>query len=119
MPPSGAITGSDFLLDAEGWTIAGNTAAMRTQVAAYEPYSRSGTSVNRYVIATDDKINIDDNSVDAPSDRSLWYFEAPLDKFAGNYGIAYGGSLQFTLLGFAGDFSQLNDASVSIKACRC
>lgn len=113
VPPSGALTGSNFLLDAEGWTITGNTADMRTQLATYEPYSRSGTSVNRYVISTDDKINIDDNSAASPSDRSLWYFEAPLDKFAGNYGIAYGGNLQFTLLGFAGDFSQLNDPTTT------
>jgi hypothetical protein len=56
--------------------------------------------LNSYIIGSDDVIDINDEGVDS----ALWYFEAPT-KSLGNYGIAYGGTLRFTLSSFAGDFS--------------
>jgi hypothetical protein len=98
--------GSGFLLDAEGWRIEGNKAA--TVAASYEPYSR-GSLLNHYVLGTEDKVNVQATGL---PDQSLWYFVAP-QKFLGNQGIAYGGSLQFTLASFSGDFANLNSHEVS------
>jgi hypothetical protein len=81
---------SDFLLSKELWTIEGNKAASYN--TTFEPYSR-GSLFNRYILGTDDKINVK-NSGD--SDKSLWYFVVP-SQFLGNVGIFYGGSLQFIL----------------------
>ena len=107
VPPTGAIVGSGFLLDGEGWTVEGNKAL--SSLAAYEPYSR-GALLNHYILGADDKINV--RAAGAP-DQSLWYFVAP-PAFLGNVGISYGGAIQFTLSSFAGDFSKLNSDSVSI-----
>lgn len=111
MPPSGGLVGSDFLQNNEGWSIIGNKEA--SSPAIFEPYSR-GPSLNRYVYGTDDKINRPgQSSASATGDLSLWYFNAPPD-FLGNNGIAYGGTLQFTLAAFSGDFNSLNDANVRV-----
>jgi hypothetical protein len=107
--PSGYLVGSDFLLNNENWTIIGNKAAFIN--TNYEPYSR-GVQMNRYVYGTDEKINILKAGTFSP-DQSLWYFNAP-SKFLGNFGIAYGGSLQFTLSGFSGDFMKTNGEEVMI-----
>lgn len=101
VPPSGAIVGSDFLLDNEGWTIVGNKAL--SAMSTYEPYSRG--IVNHYIIGSDNKINV---QRDGEEDKSLWYFSAP-SSFLGNKGISYGGQLSFTLAAFSGDFNSLND----------
>lgn len=105
VPSSGSIVGSGFLLSSESWTIEGNKAA--SAPAGYEPYSR-GSLLNHYIVGTDDKVNV--RATGAP-DQSLWYFVAP-SKFLGNVGIAYGGSLQFSLASFSGDFTKLNDKEV-------
>mmetsp|Transcript_779 Transcript_779/g.1293 ORF Transcript_779/g.1293 Transcript_779/m.1293 type:complete len:362 (-) Transcript_779:95-1180(-) len=102
VPPSGAIVGSNFLLNNEGWRVVGNREAYTS--AQYEPYSR-GLLLNHYIIGTDDKINVDSSD---SQDMSLWYFDAP-ESYLGNMGIAYGGSFEFTVAAFSGDFSQLND----------
>lgn len=105
VPPSGSIVGSGFLLGNEDWTISGNKVA--SSGASYEPYSR-GALLNHYILGSDDKINV--RSTGAP-DQSLWYFVAP-SKFLGNQGISYGGSIQFSLSSFSGDFSKMNSAEV-------
>ncbi len=105
VPPSGALVGSNFLLDNNGWTISGNKQA--SSPASYEPYTR-GVLLNHYVTGADDKINV---PYSGAADQSLWYFEAP-SKFLGNWGISYGGELQFTLGSFSGDFSSLNGKQV-------
>jgi len=112
VPPSGCIVSSDFLLSNELWTIEGNKAASYN--TTFEPYSR-GSLLNRYILGTDDKINVQ-NSGD--SDKSLWYFVAP-SQFLGNVGISYGGSLQFTLSSFSGDFSKLNDLQSKVVLLEC
>jgi hypothetical protein len=38
-------------------------------------------------------------------------------KFLGNLGIAYGGSIQFTLSSFSGDFSKMNSREVRTVQC--
>lgn len=50
---------------------------------------------------SDDLINVGGSG---GADQSLWYFRAP-PAFMGNQGMAYGGTLQFTLSSFSGDFS--------------
>lgn len=112
VPSSGSIVGSGFLLGSEGWTIEGNKAA--SAPAGYEPYSR-GNLLNHYIVGTDDKVNI--RATGAP-DQSLWYFVAP-GKFLGNVGIAYGGSLQFSLASFSGDFTKLNDKESFVVILEC
>jgi hypothetical protein len=105
VPPSGAIVGSDFLLSNEGWTIVGNKAA--STPATFESLSR-GQLLNHYIYGTDDIINADQFKT---TDRSLWYFQAP-SKFLNNQGITYGGTFEFSIGSFSGDFSMLQAASV-------
>jgi len=111
VPPSGALVGSDFLLDAQGWGITGNKAA---QPATHEAYSR-GALLNHYVYGTDNKINVDSKG---GNDKSLWYFEAP-SSYLGNNGIAYGGTLSFTLGAFSGDFTKPNKDSTHLVEIEC
>lgn len=109
--PSGIIAGSQFLLDSENWNIKGNKAVT---TAKHQPYS-NGPSLNHYIMGTDDKINVGPHH----SDVSLWYFSAPVDKFSGNFGIAYGGSLDFVLAGFSGDFQNLNPVDTPLVILTC
>ena len=60
--------------------------------ASYESSSRG--LLNHYIRGSDDTIQA----------QSLWFFEAPL-AFHGHHGIAYGGSLNFVMSSFHGDFS--------------
>ncbi len=112
VPPTGAIVGSNFLLNTEDWTITGNKASVVTPT--YERYSR-GALLNYYITGTDDVINV---AAAAQPDRSLWYFEAP-SKFFGNHGISYGGTIRFNIAAFSGDFSKLNDPSVNVIELHC
>jgi len=112
VPPSGAIAGSSFLLGSEVWTIEGNKAA--SSAATFEPYSR-GALLNHYVLGADDKINVQSAGA---ADQSLWYFRAPA-KYEGNLGISYGGSLEFTLSSFSGDFSASNGDDVNVVLLEC
>jgi len=98
VPPSGVLVGSHFSRGAEGWTIVGNLKG-QTQSVIYEASSRG--ALNHYVYGSDDTIN---SAAAGQPDKNLWYFNAP-PKFLGHHGIAYGGSLQFTLSSFHGDFS--------------
>jgi hypothetical protein len=113
VPPSGAIVGSNFLLNNEGWTIVGNKALSSS--ATFEPYSRG--KLNHYVIGSDDKISV---SREGGEDSALWYFEAPA-SFLGNKGVSYGGHLSFMLAAFSGDFSSLNDGAnlVQLDCAEC
>lgn len=112
VPTTGAIVGSSFLLNNDGWTITGNKES--TGVATFESYSR-GLLLNHYIFGMDNKINIASSS---SIDASLWYFEAPA-KYLGNKGIAYGGSIQFTLGSFSGDFSKLNGNDMHLIELEC
>ena len=97
----GTIVCSDFLLDIDEWTITGNKLAI--DIPRYGPYSISN-SMNHYIYASDNKINIDKYG---DSDKSLWYFNAPM-KFLGNKGIAYGGFIKYSMSIFGGDIARLN-----------
>ena len=101
VPSSGIIEGSTFLLGREDWTIKGNMAP--TSAAMFESLSR-GAELNHYILSNDDAINVPNTDSD---DMDLWYFDAPT-KFLGDKGIAYGGSLDFTLGAFSGDFAHGN-----------
>lgn len=112
VPPTGAIVGSNFLLNNEAWTITGNKAQVNTPT--YERFSR-GALMNYYISGTDDVINVKESN---SPDHSLWYFEAP-SKFYGNYGISYGGTISFNIAAFSGDFSKLNDGKVNVIELHC
>jgi len=60
-------------------------------------------------------VNVDSTG---SSDSSLWYFESP-SSFHGNQGIAYGGSLNFTLGAFSGDFSKQNGDNTNMVELEC
>jgi hypothetical protein len=111
VPLSGAIVTSEFLLNSDDWTITGNKAVTN---AVYESYSR-GNLLNHYIYGTDDKINTKSSD---NTDNSLWFFEAPA-KYLGNYGIAYGGNIKYTLGAFSGDFSKLNSKDMPIVELEC
>ena len=115
VPPGGQLVGSSFLLSAEQWTVTGNKAP--SAPAVFEPYSRGGQSgqpqLNYYILGKDDLVNV---ASAGAADTSLWYFDAPSAYF-GNWGIAYGGSLSFSIAALAGDFSQLNDMKVGMCVC--
>jgi hypothetical protein len=109
VPPSGAFVSSNFLLGSEEWQIVGNRAA--ASPASFEAFTR-GNGFSNYIFGTDDTINTDSSGKDA----SLWYFQAPA-KFHGNFGLAYGGLLTFSLAAFSGDTSQTNGEEVDSHAC--
>lgn len=99
VPPSGVLTGSDFLLGNEGWTVVGNKAV--SSAASFESLSR-GPALNHYILSHDDKIDVT-GAGEQEMDHSMWYFDAP-SKFTGDKGIAYGGAIEFTVGAFSGDF---------------
>lgn len=100
VPPSGLIVASHFAQSAEGWKIVGNKAASSS--ALFESSSRG--ILNHFIYGSDDTINTD---MAHGGDRSLWWFQAP-EKFLGHQGISYGGSLDFVLSSFHGDFDAQN-----------
>lgn len=100
---NGAIIGSNFLFSNENWTITGNKVANSATI--FENKNR-GSQLSNYIYSVDDEINIVSGK-----DIALWYFDAPT-KFQGNLGIAYGGSLSFTLSSFSGNFDELNGQNV-------
>mmetsp|Transcript_52040 Transcript_52040/g.156164 ORF Transcript_52040/g.156164 Transcript_52040/m.156164 type:complete len:319 (+) Transcript_52040:1708-2664(+) len=112
--PSRSIVASDFRFSSENWTTLGN----RKNGVSYEPTSRG--IMNHYVYAADDILNIDAKR----DDIDLWYFHLP-SKFNGWHGIVYGGTLNFSLSSFSGDFSpdQINFGGkmnlVEIHCAKC
>lgn len=114
VPPTGALVGSDFLLDNQGWTVVGNKAS--TSEAKFEAFSR-GLLLNRYIFGVEDKINVKGAGSDA-SDASLWYFQAP-KSFLGNWGIAYGGFFKFSLGLFSGDIKNTNADDTCVVQLDC
>lgn len=101
-PPTGVLMGSNFLTSNEDWTIVGNK---ELSDAVFEKKSR-GLLLSNYIYGFDDEIYLSDGV-----DVDLWYFNAP-SKFLGNFGIAYGGSISFTLSSFSGNFATLNGDGV-------
>ena len=88
------LVASDFRLDTEGWTTVGN----KHNGVIYDDTSTG--IMNRYVYSKDDSINVDESG----NDQDLWRFKLP-EKFTGWHGIVYGGSFEFSLSSFSGDFS--------------
>lgn len=138
VPSSHALVGSDFSFFSasklspselvDGWTIIGNhhvlsgvageVRAVASSLPAFERY-RLGALHNHYIVGIEDAIDI---ATAGGSDRQLWYFQAP-SKFLGNYGVAYGGYLSFSLTAISGDFSRMNDLSrlnlVELECAEC
>jgi hypothetical protein len=106
IPPANVLVGSDFSTNIDGWVIRSNGA--NAAPPAHEP-SRQGP-LNNFVHAQDLLI---DQGAGQTSDMEPWKFCVPA-KFKGNYELAYGGTLEFTLGSFSGDFSKLNDMRESV-----
>ena len=114
--PSHLLAGSDFSAGTDGWTLTGNRLSVEQPV--HEPTSRG--ALNHYVSGSDTSLN-----VHGGADKDLWHFTAPAE-FAGNHGLAYGGSLDFKLGSLGGDFSAGNlnggtglDGGVKIAELYC
>lgn len=89
---------SDFSAGGESWTVEGN----RVAGTAVNHEASSRGSLNHYIYGTDDSLNMVGGN-----DADLWYFNAP-SKFLGWQGVYYGGSMEFTLSSFSGDFAASN-----------
>ena len=100
----GTIVGSDFLLGNDGWTILGNK--LPVSLPVFEPYSRD-KFFHHYIQASD-------NLVHGKPDKYLWVFNAP-SKFLGNFGIAYGGTIHFSISLLAGDVTQLHKGAPLVE----
>lgn len=100
VPPSHLITASTFISDVEGWKTTGNN-DQRGNYVAYE--QSSWGNISYFIYATDDLVNVDHEG----NDLDLWSFLAP-PSFHGWMLMAYGGTLEFTMSPFTGDFSSEN-----------
>jgi hypothetical protein len=102
------LASSTFIIDAEGWTTTGNR---RGNEVRHERNTR-GAHMSHYVYASDDSVNININHANSAGggrdDMDLWYFLAPSPTFTSWQVMAYGGTLQFTLASFSGDYSETN-----------
>lgn len=139
VPPSGVLVGSWFADDDEGWTVAGNGPA--AEPVAHEP-SSWGSTLDHYVMASDRVVDLALTEHDvqtsargavavevvydprrlgaaaaggAGSDTARWRFVAP-PKFAGNFGVCYGGALEFTLA--ATNFQSRLDGAAAANSAR-
>ena len=100
VPPSNIITASTFTVSAEEWKTIGNN-NQRGNNVVHERTSRGNMS--HYIYASDDLVNVDSEG----NDLNLWSFLAPL-SFTGWKLMAYGGTFEFTMSSFSGDFSLQN-----------
>jgi len=108
----GIVAGSDFTTGSDSWVIVDNGAK---QGIVHEKTSQGLLSY--FVYSTDDVILIDPVTKD---DNRQWYFEAP-SKFLGYQLHGYGGTLQFTLGAFSGDFGKTQSTrnSVILECTAC
>lgn len=113
VPTSNVLVGSDFSTGTDDWVIRGN--GHSASPIAFE--SSRQAALNHFVHAMDETLNINSGST---SDSTLWKFCVPA-KFKGNHEVAYGGSLEFTLGSFSGNFVKLNERreSVVIECTTC
>jgi hypothetical protein len=95
--------GATFLLDNEGWTIAGNK---RIIEAKHQSYSL-GSKMSNYILGTDDLVNVDARNRD---DKNLWYFRSPPIHLVKRPVL-----MVFTITSFSGDFTKLNAGAPSVK----
>jgi hypothetical protein len=93
-----------FLLDNEGWTIAGNK---RTTEAKHQSYSLVGSKMSNYILGTDDLVNVDARNRD---DKNLWYFRSPPITLVKKPFL-----MVFTITSFSGDFTKLNAGAPLVK----
>jgi len=108
VPASKKLAASDFAINHDQWVIRGGSS---TAEVKYE-VSKSG-SLSQFIHATEDSINVRSGL----SDANRWNFCAP-HKYFGNFELAYGGTLGFTLGSFSGDFTTLNqDRDVVTLEC--
>ena len=92
-----------FLLDNEGWTIAGNK---RIIEAKHQSYSL-GPKMSNYILGTDDLVNVDARNRD---DKNLWYFRSPPITL-----VKIPFLMVFTITSFSGDFTKLNADTHLVK----
>jgi hypothetical protein len=108
------VVSSDFRFSEEGWSTVGN----RPNGVIYEQSSRG--IMNHFIYAADNSLNINENK----DDEDVWYFMLP-EKFNGWQGIVYGGTFEFSLSSFGGNFAlenqnqpqKLNLAEIFCERC--
>ena len=111
VPSSHIMVGSNFILSTDGWSIIGN----KNNQVTHDPSSRG--EINHFIYASDDSINVDFNK----NDIDIWRFNASED-FMGWNGILYGGTFEFILSSFSGDFSPSNanfDGNMNLIMMSC
>lgn len=99
---------SDFLLDANGWEIIGNSNKQtNSNEIKYYPYTLIQSNkiiLNRYIVGEDTLIDV--NPINKQyDDKSVWYFKHILPPYTN---IENAKLLTFTLYSFVGYFSKLN-----------
>ena len=97
------LVSSDFRFNDENWKTVGNN--VKSSNAIKHEATRIGE-----MSRVDDLIDVDADK----NDRKLWKFILP-EKFTGWYGAWYGGTFEFTLSSFSGDYSGANDHWVEDK----
>jgi len=102
---NGLLASSMFTTSDEGWHV--HTSLYnrnnRTLSVIHDQTSR-GAEMNQFIYATDNSINRDFAHA---IDHDIWAFVSP-SKFHGWQGIAYDGSLEFTLSSYSGSFEPSN-----------
>ena len=98
------LVSSEFRFMDEGWSTVGNK---RSHVN-HEPTRRG--EMSQYIYAVDDLIDVDAKR----NDRQIWKFLLP-EKYTGWYGSGYGGTFEFSLSSFSGDYSGENSHWVDDK----
>lgn len=100
---------SDFLLDANGWEIIGNSNKETTPNGIkYYPYTlikNKKIILNRYIVGEDMLIDVSPINKQY-DDKSVWYFKHILPPYIA---LKDAKLLTFTLYSFVGDFSKLNN----------
>ena len=99
------LVSSEFRFTDESWKVEGNTPDSRVR---HEELRRG--EMSNFIYAADDIIDVDDEK----NDHKLWRFVLP-EKYTGWYGSLYGGTFEFTLSSYSGDFSGINDHWVNDK----
>ena len=112
---------NSFLFDNEQWKIIGNKII---EPAVHQSYNIDN-QISHYIMFKDTLVNVDHKN---PNDKSLWYFESPEITInniprpgtteSKKFKPKYPSLLTFTMMGFVGDFTNLNEDLKLVKLRR-
>ncbi|CAN0198904.1 unnamed protein product, partial [Scytosiphon promiscuus] len=100
VPSGGSLAGAEFDFGVGTWQVC-QSGGSKCEAARHDPSSRGLLSF--FLSGTDTIVH---SGVDGVDD-TLWYFKAGSD-FLGNLGVAYAGTLEFSIGSFSGTFSTGN-----------